>query len=133
MTEVNDIVTAVKGWAPVITAAGTALAFVVGLWKYLGERSESHRWKEFEVYHKLVQELVEPAEPDKPMFIDRQAAVVYELAQFKRYRPCTLRMLRGLRDEWSQGASQIRLIKEIDAAIDSLAAQAICFRNVKQR
>jgi CRISPR/Cas system Type II protein with McrA/HNH and RuvC-like nuclease domain len=130
MTEANDATMLIKSWTPVITIAGGAVAFIVGLWKYSWERAESHRWKEFEVFHKLVKELVEPAET-KPMYIDRQSAVVYELMHFKRYYPYTLRMLRGLRDQWSKEACHKRLIDEIDVAIEFLDSQTVCRRTVE--
>jgi hypothetical protein len=135
MPEANNAITLIKDLAPVITiaagVAGGAVTFIVGLWKYFCERSESHRWKEFEVFHKLVKELVEPADSSKPMYLVRQCAVVYELMHFKRYHPYTLRMLRGLREGWSKGGAHKRLVDEIDVAIVFLESHSVCCRHVQ--
>jgi hypothetical protein len=71
------------------------------------------------VYHKLVKELVEPT--DGGLYVDRQAAIMYELRNFKRYYPYSLRMLRGLKQKWAAVPNQFpRLIEELNITIEFL-------------
>lgn len=96
-------------------------SFFISAYKYLRDRRETHYWKEFEVFHKLVQELVQPASDDQTMYIDRQAAIIFELQNFKRYYPYSLRMLHGLRTKWNTVPSQFpRLLEELDLTIKYL-------------
>jgi hypothetical protein len=105
-----------KDYGIQLSVVGAAITFVFSVYKFQAERKAAHFWKEFEVYHKLVKELVEPTEKDNPMFIDRQAAIIYELRNFKRYYPYSLRMLRGLRQQWT--SLQVpRLLEELDLTI----------------
>lgn len=101
-----------------LSAIGAALVFLFGAYKYLRDRQEAHYWKEFEVFHKLVRELVEPSGADQVMYTDRQAAILFELRNFRRYYPYSLRMLYGLRAKWGPVSDQHpRLLEELDLTI----------------
>jgi hypothetical protein len=94
-----------------------SIAFILGFLKYLSERRDVHYWKEFEVFHRLVKELVEPDK--EKIYLDRQAAVIFELRNFKRYYSFSLRMLKELRKYWNKVPDQFpRLIREIDLTIE---------------
>ena len=95
----DALLTILKDYAGQLSAVGAAVVFVFGIYKFQAERKATHYWKEFEVYHKLVKELVQPQEGES--YVDRQAAIVYEPRNFKRYYPYTLRMLRGLNQKWA--------------------------------
>lgn len=87
----------------------------------LARRAEAKRVR-FETYHSLIKQLVERENPDHPMRLDRQIAVVFELRNFKHYYEVTLRILRGLKADWSSSEygpveKRARLIAEIDLAI----------------
>ncbi len=84
--------------------------------KYLNQRAIEIRDRRFEIYHTLIQRLVEPA-PGTVMKLDRQIAVVYELRNFPEYFDVTLRILRGLRDAWKSAAGAERLLSEIDLTL----------------
>jgi hypothetical protein len=74
------------------------------------------RNRQFEAYHRLIKELVKPE--NGQTHIDRQCAVVFELVRFKRYRPLTIRILRGLQDDWKNNPNfHPRLASEIDRAL----------------
>ncbi|MBV9762857.1 MAG: hypothetical protein JO340_20020 [Acidobacteriaceae bacterium] len=76
-------------------------------------------WRQFEIYHRLIKELVEPN--DKGTYIDRQCAVVFELRRFKNYQQLTVRILEGLRHDWKDVPQfHARLKKEIDLALNDL-------------
>jgi hypothetical protein len=52
------------------------------------------------------------------MYVDRQATIMFELRNFKRYYPYSLRMLGGLREKWAAVPDQFpRLIEELDLTI----------------
>lgn len=87
-----------KTYGSQISIFGVAIAFIFGVYKFISERRTAHYWKEFEVYHKLVKELVGPEKENDKMYLDRQAAIVFELRNFKRYYPFSLRMLKGLKE-----------------------------------
>ncbi len=76
--------------------------------------------RQFEAYHRLIKELVQPSEDGKT-YVDRQCAAVFELVRFKQYRSLTIRILSGLRDDWkNQGSLHSRLAKELDIALSAL-------------
>lgn len=106
-----------------ISAFGVAVAFIFGVYKFQAERQASHFWKEFEAYHKLVKELVQPPTIDGALYIDRQTAILYELRFYKRYFPHSLRMLRGLRKKWTTPDQFLRLLEELDLTIDFISSK----------
>jgi hypothetical protein len=115
------ILEAIKNYGVSLSAIGATIAFIWGAFKYLVERRSTHYWREFEVFHTLVKELVEPQNQEKAMYVDRQAAIMFELRNFKRYYPYSLRMLNGLRIKWSAVPNQYpRLIEEIELTIEFL-------------
>ncbi len=101
-----------------ISALGAAVVFIFGIYKFLVERKESHFWKEFETYHTLVKELVEPPSENGPLYLDRQTAILYELRFYKRYFPHTFRMLKALKEKWDTPDQHTRLIEELNLTID---------------
>jgi hypothetical protein len=89
-----------------LTANGTALGVVIAaipiLWavvQYIRIRRAEDRRVQFTTFHDLIQQLVEPEDPNKTMRLDRQIAVIFELRSrtFKRYYPVKLRILEGLK------------------------------------
>jgi hypothetical protein len=115
------ILEVLRDYGSQVSAIAVAIAFIVSIWKYLSERRESHFWREFEVFHRLVKELVEPGNEGGMMYVDRQAAILFELRNFRRYYPYTLRMLHGLREKWS-GSHEVfpRLLEELELTIKLL-------------
>jgi hypothetical protein len=91
--------------------------------KYLNQRGIEIRDRRFEVYHTLIQRLVEPA-PGSVMKLDRQVAVVYELRNFPEYYDVTLRILRGLQDAWKSAQGIERLLAEIELTLAYIEANA---------
>lgn len=97
------------------------LGIIFSIYKYLDTKNREQNRKEFEQYHQLIEDLVEPKSDQKPLYMDRQAAVVYELKHFKRYYPLSLRTLKNLRKTWSEKITEdSRLIEEIDITIEFL-------------
>jgi hypothetical protein len=109
-------------------ALGFLLALLPLLWAaftYISLKRAEQKQRRFENYHKLVQQLVERENPEKPKMLDRQLAVVFELGKYKEYRQPTLRILKGLKDSWSstdygpEGKKE-RLLEQIDETIVSI-------------
>ena len=55
--------------------------------------------REFEIYHRLIKEIVQGDGPDT--YQHRQAAAVFELRNFKRYQAVTHRLLKPLKAKWA--------------------------------
>jgi hypothetical protein len=49
------------------------------------EKKREQNLKEFEDYHNLIRELVQPENEKGEMYLDRQTAIIFELRHFKRY------------------------------------------------
>jgi hypothetical protein len=89
----------------------------------LNKRAEEKRLQ-FETYHKLIKQLVEREDPNLPMRLDRQIAIIFELRDFKHYFPVTLRIFKGLKNDWAEYGpvdKRQRLIEELDLAITFIA------------
>jgi hypothetical protein len=72
----ESLLEVLKLYGAPLSAIGASLAFIFGVYKFQAERQTALFWKEFEVYHKLVKELVEPPSESGAMYIDRQAAIM---------------------------------------------------------
>jgi hypothetical protein len=93
---------------------GAAIAFVWSVVRFMLVRQRDYEAREFKTYHQLIKELVSPNSETKAMWIDRQAAIIFELRRFERYYELTVRMLLGLKQLWF---SHPRLIEEIDLTL----------------
>jgi len=104
-------------------ALGVALIVIPLAWSaytYLSIKKQDLRERRFIAYHKLIQQLVEREDPNQPMRLDRQIAVIFELRNFKEYFPVTLRILRGLKESWADYGpkeKRNRLHEELDESI----------------
>jgi hypothetical protein len=106
-----------------LTAIGVTITGATLLWQvvqfFLNKNTEA-KSRQFEIYHRLIKELVEPAEKGAT-YIDRQCAVVFELRRFRRYRELTTRILEGLRHDWKDDSKfHPRLKHEINLTLDHL-------------
>jgi hypothetical protein len=90
-------------------------------WRFVAVRRDEQAQRKFENYHKLIGELVGGARENQQMKIDSQIAIVFELRNFPKYAPVSVRILIALRDEWHAKGTFSRLIKEMDLAIESLS------------
>ena len=97
-----------------------ALPFLWAGWRYLSQKRQELRSQRFEVYHKLLKELV--VGDSAGTYLDRQIAIIFELRRFTEYHEVTLRILQGLRDTWgerpdAQNRLQ-RILEELDISIN---------------
>jgi len=104
----------------VILALLAVLPFFWGALQYiLIKRAEDRRLR-FTAFHDLIKKLVEPENPNEPMRLDLQIAVIYELRNFKDYYPVSLRILKGLKSDWaSKGPpdQRARRMEELELTI----------------
>ena len=110
------------------TAIGVVLAAIPILWavvQYIRIKRAEDRRIQFTTFHNLIKQLVEREDPNQPMRLDRQIAVIFELRArtFKRYYPVTLRILEGLKSDWGSYGPEDkrkRLMQELELAIAHL-------------
>jgi hypothetical protein len=99
-------------------ALGASATFIWSAIQFILGRSKEQRTHEFEAFHRLVKELVEPDEKSGVKWVDRQVAVVFELRHFSRYFEVTERILTGLRESWGQlQGPASRLTEELDLTL----------------
>ncbi len=106
----------------VLSTVGAVALFLWPIVQFVLVRKRDQEHREFEVYHRLIKELVVPDQDSKSTWIDRQAAIVFELRSFRKYREYSLRMLLGLQHDWNAAPLGVhpRLLKEIEMTIDFL-------------
>ncbi|MHB0925742.1 MAG: hypothetical protein ACYC1F_04485 [Gallionellaceae bacterium] len=107
---------------------GAAIAFSWSVFQFILERRRESHEKQFEAFHKLVKELVQPGQ-DGYLWIDRQAAIIFELRHFPRYYEFTERMLEGLKMKWEADSEfkWPRLIEEVNLTLNLISES-----NIKQ-
>jgi hypothetical protein len=105
------------------TALGVVLALIPIVWavvQFILIKKADERRLSFTTFHNLIKQLVEPENPNQPLFLDRQIAIIFELRNFKNYYPVTLRILKGLKSTWAvpvQDANRQRLMEELELTI----------------
>jgi hypothetical protein len=106
---------------------GILFAVIPIVWaavQYLWAQRNELKHRRFETYHELIKSLVQREEPNQPMMLDRQIAIIFELRNFKEYYPVSLRILRGLKESWSDYGSEdkrYRLQAELDESISYIS------------
>jgi len=106
-----------------LSILGATVAFIWPVVQFVITRRRDLQFREFETYHRLIKELVAPDPQEKVLWLDRQAAIVFELRHFPRYYSFSARTLRALREKWIANPEFKfpRLIEEIDLTLDFLA------------
>ncbi len=103
-----------------LSIIGGVAVFFWPVLQFILTRQREADWREFETYHRLIKELVQPDTGMEHVKLDRQIAVVFELRHFPRYRELTIRLLRGMRASWVANSANKRLIDEIDLTLGAL-------------
>jgi len=103
-----------------LSIVGAAVAFIVSTIQQFVQRRAEAAERDFQAFHRLIGELVSPDPVSRALWIDRQAAVIFELRlrRFKKYYEFTERTLKGLKENWTgDPKSKPRLIEEIDLTL----------------
>jgi hypothetical protein len=97
-----------------------SLPFLWGAMEYVRKARSERIQNRFENYHRLIAELVD-APDDRPLRLDRQLAIVFELQNYPEYRQPTLRILEHLRVVGEKDVSKFKnLIAQIDDTVARL-------------
>lgn len=98
------------------------ITLIWSIWKYFDTKKRAQDLQEFENYHRLIKELVQPENGvEGEMYVDRQTSIMFELRHFKRYYPISLRTMIGLRNKWEKVPEQFpRLLEEAELTIKYL-------------
>ena len=116
-----DVWTWLRDNAGILSLIFVVIPLTFSAWRYLRLKRQELRAERFRTYHELIKQLVEREESDKPKMLDRQLAVVFELHRFPEYFEPSLRILRGLRENWSESYGpedkRSRLLEEMDTTI----------------
>lgn len=72
---------------------GAAVTFAISTWQQVCQRKAEAKERQFHASHNLVEGLVAPEQNEGVYYIDRQAAVIFELRHFPRYFDFTERLL----------------------------------------
>jgi len=103
----------------IISVVAGLATFLWTVYQYRDSRRRDQDLKEFENFHKLIKELVQPQEG--VLYVDRQTAILFELRHFKRYYSFSYRTLIGLKEKWEKVPDQFpRLLEELNMTIDFL-------------
>lgn len=101
---------------------GAAIAFIVSTILQMKQRNAEADERQFQAFHKIVESLVSPDPKGGLFYIDRQAAVVFELRHFPRYYDFTERLLLRLKKKWKTDPAPYSdvLVDEIDLALEHI-------------
>ena len=121
---IEEILKFIKDNQIQIYVLGVTITFLFGVYKFYIRRKTELYWKEFEIYHKLLKDLVQPEVENGSVYLDRQVAIIFELKNFKRYYPISEKILRELRKKW---ISNNRLIEEIDLTLEHIRCKNECY------
>ena len=104
----------------IITVAGAAISFVVGLIKYLDQRKREERTTRFRMFHELVGPIAAWKERANEA-LSQQVAAVYELQHFKDYSYASVPILDDMRTRWGNDpAMPPLLLRAIDETLEVL-------------
>lgn len=119
---ITSNISSIGSYIALATFLLSVATFAFSAYRYVTTRRDAQLQVDFENYHKLIAELVGSQRNTETMKMDSQVAIVYELQRFKRYKPVTVRILSGLKSEWSgNGSDNSRLITEMNIAIEKLS------------
>ncbi len=75
------------------------MAFISSTTQRMAQRRAEADERQFQAFHTIVEKVVAPERTEGLVYIDRQAAVVFELRPFPRYYDFAERMLVRLKKE----------------------------------
>jgi hypothetical protein len=82
---VNEIARWLSSNAAALGILGAAIAFVWSTTQQMAQRRAEADERQFQAFHEIVKKIVSPEPTEGLFYVDRQAAVVFELRHFPRY------------------------------------------------
>jgi len=108
---VSALIDTILKYLSLITVAGAAISFVVGLVKYLDQRKREERTTRFKMFHDLMGPIVARGErPNEGLALSQQVAAVYELQHFKDYSYASVPILEDMRARWEKDRETPQLL-----------------------
>jgi hypothetical protein len=105
----------------VITVAGAAISFVIGLVKYLDQRNREERTKRYEIFHGLMRRVSAFGDKsDEGIPLTQQLAAIYELKHFNEYVYASVPILEHLYSVYTERQSPPVLLKAIEETLGAL-------------
>ncbi len=107
----SALIDTILKYLSLITVAGAAISFVVGLVKYLDQRKREERTTRFKMFHDLMGPIVARGErPNEGLALSQQVAAVYELQHFKDYSYASVPILEDMRARWEKDRETPQLL-----------------------
>jgi hypothetical protein len=112
----------ISSHAAVLSIVGVAVTWMVSTVLQIAQRRAEAAERQFQAFHKIVEQVVSPEPKDGLYYFDRQAAVIFELRHFPRYYDFAQRLLTRLRKKWVAEAtpSTAMLVEEIDLTLQHI-------------
>ncbi len=104
-------------------ALGILVSIFVIAWSII-KFGDYRKNRNFQIYHKLVEDLVDIESGRQDKKLDRQIAIVFELRNFRRYYEVSERILIGLKNCWVN--ENPRIIEEINLTLDFIKKKRRC-------
>ncbi len=89
-------------YATLITLAGAAISFVIGLIKWIDQRSREQQQKEHEAFHKMTCLASGKSQDGRTISMLQQIAAIYQLQVYKRYAFASLPVLELMKHEFQR-------------------------------
>ncbi|MBI1741990.1 hypothetical protein HYR54_02865 [Candidatus Acetothermia bacterium] len=106
-----------------ITLSGAAFSFVIGLIKWIDERSREREEKQYQSFHKMVCLASGTDESGRTIKMAQQVAAIYQLQRYKQYSFASIPVIQLLLYELSeaQDARLGHLKKAMDETLAKLS------------
>lgn len=114
-------------YATLITLAGAAISFVIGLIKWIDQRNREQEQKEHEAFHKMVCLASGRSQDGRNVSMVQQVAAVYQLQVYKKYAFASVPILDLMKCEFQKSIEkepEIRaphMFEAIDKTLASLS------------
>lgn len=112
-------------YVSIITLAGAAISFAVGLIKWIDQRNREQEQKQFEAFHKMVCIASGVDETGRTVKMVQQIAAVYQLQAYKQYAFASVPILELMKFEFDNKPSDKRaefLYEALNKTLDVLIA-----------
>lgn len=108
------------------------LAWASASWISIKKQENANR--QFETYHKLINDIVDNGGPNGIAMVDRQIAAIYELRKFRPYFPISYRILLALKATWTKpdSTTHTRLTDELQLTLDYIAKHKRFWVNLQE-
>ena len=84
-----------------ITACGTGIAFVIGLFKWIDQRARDQEQRVYEAFHKMVCLASGADESGRTIKMAQQIAAIYQLQRYKQYAFASVPILKLMQLEFA--------------------------------